>query len=86
MPRSCGWRSSDPDALDLPLQLDAAGLFHAAAHLFAKAFYVCGCGVSAIDEEIAMHLAHLRVAADKPATTGCVNKLPGALRLWVLEG
>src|SRR5580692_4927362 len=75
-----------PNALDLPLELDAARLVHAPAHLFAQRLDIGGAGVAAVDEEIAVHLRDLRITDDEPATAGGVDELPGLPAGRVLEG
>src|SRR4051812_47571237 len=52
-----------PDPLDFPLQLDSGGLAHAPAHLLAQALDIGGGRRAAVDEEVAVHLRDLRVAA-----------------------
>ena len=55
--------------------------FTPAAHFLAQPLDVGGRGVAAIDEEVAVHLAHLRAAHDEPAAACGVDDLPRALRL-----
>src|SRR6202012_2809475 len=74
------------DPFDFPLEFDAACLIYAAAHLLAEIFDVGGARIAAIDQEIAMHLRHLRVADDKPAAAGAIDKLPGLMAGRILEG
>src|SRR5262249_45421948 len=42
-------------------------------------------GVAAIDEEVAVHLRHLRVADGKAAAAGGVDQLPRLVAGWILE-
>src|SRR5262249_62190958 len=72
-------------SLDLPLELDARGLAPAPAHLLAERLDVCGARVAAIDEEVAVHLRHLRVADGEPAAARRVDQLPRLVAGRVLE-
>src|SRR3974390_1719697 len=51
------------DALDLPLELDSALLFHTRAHCLAERFNVGGRRAAEVDEEIAVSLRNLPPAA-----------------------
>src|SRR3974390_3735822 len=51
------------DALDLPLELDSALLFHTRTHCLAERFNVGGRRATEIDEKIAVQLRNLPPAA-----------------------
>src|SRR3974390_1624920 len=59
--------SLHPDPLDLPRELHAARLAHAAAHLFAESLDISRGRLPAVDQEVAVHLRYLRIAHDEPA-------------------
>src|SRR6266550_442593 len=80
------WRllcHSDP--LDLPLEIDAGMLLDAPAHRLAQRFDISGGGAAEIDEKIAVHLRHLRVAHLQAAAARRVDELPGFMAGRVLE-
>src|SRR5882724_11262389 len=66
-----------PDPLDLPLELDIGGFFHALAHGLAQTLDVGSAGVAEIDQEVAMQLGDLGATEREPAAAGGVDELPG---------
>src|SRR5215831_14298498 len=74
------------DALDLPVERHARRLLHAFPHGLAQCLDV-GCGRGAeIDQEIAVHFRHLRIADLEAAAAGGVDELPGLVPWRILEG
>src|SRR3974390_1555018 len=73
------------DALDLPLELDAALLFHTPTHCLAECFNVGGRRAAEIDEKIAVQLRHLRLADAQATAARFIDQLPRALPGRVLE-
>src|SRR5262249_52017844 len=74
------------DPLDLPLEIDAGMLLDAPAHRLAQRFDVGGAGAAEIDEQIAVHLRHRRVAHLQAAAARRVDELPGFVTGGILEG
>src|SRR5215471_21800677 len=74
------------DPLDLPLEIDAGMLLDAPAHRLSQRFDVGGAGAAEIDEKIAVHLRHLRVAHLQAAAARRVDELPGFVTGGILEG
>ena len=70
-------RSGEPTRSISHSSTDAAGLAHPPAHVLAEIFDVARARSTTIDEEIAMHFAHLRIAEDKAAAAGRIDELPG---------
>src|SRR5213593_1708777 len=77
-------RHADP--FDLPVELNARRLPHARAHGLAQRLDVGGSRSAEIDQEVAVHIRHLRVADLEPAAAGGIDELPGFLSRRVLEG
>src|SRR4029453_4476513 len=75
-----------PDPLDLPLKLDAGMLFAPPTHRLAQRLDVAGAGAAEIDQKIAVHLRHLRIADLQPAAAGSIDELPRFVTGRVLEG
>src|SRR6516165_1141281 len=64
------------DPRDFPFQLDAGMLLNPAPHQLAEVFdFGRGC-ITAVDQEITMHLRHLRGAIGQSAAAGGVDQLP----------
>src|SRR4029450_6741502 len=74
------------DAFDLPVELNARGLLHALAHCFAQRLDIGGARGAEVDQEIAVHFRHPRIAGPGAATAGGVDELPGLLPGRILEG
>ena len=66
------------DALDLPAQLDAGLCLHRRPHILAEPFDVGCCRISGVDQEVAVHFAHLRSSPPCAAHPRFVDQLPGA--------
>src|SRR5262249_19779505 len=84
--RSAEGHSSPSYPLDLPFELDAGTFTHASADGLTQPLDLGGGGAAQIDQEIAVHLRHLRVAQLETAAVGRVDQLPGLVAGRILEG
>src|SRR5262249_27719783 len=73
------------DPLDLPSQLDAGILLHALAPRLAQRLDVGGAGAAEVDQEVAVHFGHLRIADLESAAADGIDQLPGFVAGRVLE-
>src|SRR5689334_2764449 len=73
------------DPLDLPLEYNARVFAHTAADFLAEIFDIGRGGVAAVDQEIAVHLRHLRAADDEATAARSIDDFPRAVAGRILE-
>src|SRR5208282_5206666 len=79
-------RRRDPDALDLPFEMNPAPLTHTPPDLFAKRLDVGGGRAAAVDEKVAVHGRDLRITDREPPAACPIDELTGLLAWRALAG
>src|SRR3546814_1675555 len=84
-----GWRGNGscrhPHTLDFPFEYDPRMRLHRRAHFLAQRLDIGAGRTAEVEQEVAMFLAHLRVAAAQATAPRGVDQCPRLMAVRVLE-